>query len=85
MDGTAIEINYSNFEGIMNILTKPEPMTAMEWDHIYTHRSQTIINVLPNAYCISITFFPTIFFYSLKWSNTKKLWSWQYILQWIFN
>lgn len=62
MKGTEKEINYSNSEGSMNILTKSEPVTTMKWDYIYTHRSETIINVLPNTYCISITFFQLLFF-----------------------
>lgn len=42
MHGTAIGINYSNSEGIMNTLTKSETMTKMEGDHIYIHRDETI-------------------------------------------
>lgn len=45
----------------MNTLTQSEPRTTMEQDHIYTHRSETSINVLPSTYHISIIFLHLLF------------------------
>lgn len=84
MNGTAVEINYSISEGIMNILAKwandytgvRPHLHSQKWNHYQSS---------PKYLLYIHYFFPTTFFYSLKWSNTKKLWTCKYILQWIFN
>lgn len=68
MNGTAIGINYSNSEGNVNTLTKSEPMTKMEWDHIYIHRDETICS--PKLLLYVHYFFQLLFLQSQ--SNTKE-------------